>query len=88
MCETDADKAAWSFCMGLVFESLGQTEFMIESYYEASIYAPDFYLPYLKVARELYNDSMLETVEENYREAIRCLEKAEIDEFWKFEIVH
>ena len=72
-CETDADKAAWLFCMGLVFDMAGVTETMVELYQKAAQYGHRFYLPYLKVAKAAHMDAAFDVAAENYELAIDCL---------------
>jgi|GEM_PF-1147943 len=72
-CETDADKAAWLFCMGLCMEVANAREEMIGFYQSAGKYGHRFYLPYLKVAKAAHNDAVFEVAEENYAQAIACL---------------
>lgn len=80
VCSTDADKAAWLFCMGLCFEMANIKEDMVAYYQEAGEYGHKFYLPYSKVAKTAHNDAVFEIAEVNYVKAIQCLEDDEIDE--------
>lgn len=79
-CVTDADKAAWLFCMGLCFEMAGMKEQMLGCYQEAAEYQHKFYLPYLKVAKSAHDDGVFEVAEENYIQAIQCLKMSELNE--------
>lgn len=72
-CCTDADKAAWLFCMGLCMEMANVKEDMIAFYREADEYGHKFYWPYLKIAKAAHNDGVFEIAEENYWKAIECL---------------
>lgn len=72
--ETDADKAAWLFFMGLCFEMGGMHDRMIGFYLEAGNYGHKFYLPYLKVAKYAHGDNTFDVAEANYRKGIACLE--------------
>ena len=72
-CATDADKAAWLFCMGLCMEMANMKEQMVAFYHNAGKYGHHFYLPYLKVAKAAHNDAVFEVAEENYVQAIHCL---------------
>lgn len=72
-CESDADKAAWLFCMGLCMEMAGMKEEMVSFYQNAGKFGHGFYLPYLKVAKTAHNDAVFEVAKENYESAIRCL---------------
>ncbi len=78
-CPTDADKAAWLFCMGLCFEMANINSEMIAYYQAAGEYDHRFYLPYLKIAKAAHNDAVFEIAQENYTKAIRCLNEGEID---------
>ncbi len=78
-CETDEDKAAWLYFMGLCFERAGAVEPMLEYYQEAGHYAHRFYLPYLRVAKQAHNDRVFEAAEKNYRRAIGCFDGAAMD---------
>lgn len=79
-CFTDADKAAWTFCMGLLMEMANSKEDMLYCYQKAGEYGHRFYLPYLKVAKLAHTDGVFETAEENYLMAIRCLTEEKDDE--------
>ncbi len=79
-CETDADKAAWSFFVGLCFEMAGDRERMSELYQDANSFGHSFYLPYLKIAKKEHNDGLFGIAEENYRKAISCLEGNSVDQ--------
>ena len=72
-CETDADKAAWLFCMGLCMEIANIREQMVVFYRNAGKYGHHFYLPYLKIAKAAHNDAVFEVAEENYLKAIEFL---------------
>ena len=76
-CESDADKAAWLFCMGLCMEMAGVKEEMISFYQNAGKFGHGFYLPYLKVAKVAHNDAVFEVAKENYESAIRCLREGD-----------
>ncbi len=76
-CESDADKAAWLFCMGLCMEMAGMKEEMVSFYQNAGKFGHRFYLPYLKIAKAAHNDAVFEVAEENYENAIRCLNEGE-----------
>lgn len=79
-CITDADKAAWFFCMGLAFEIAGNIEGMVDSYTQACTFCNSFYFPYLKIAKAAHQDAVFAVSEKNYRHAIRCLENGPADE--------
>lgn len=80
VCSTDADKAAWLFCIGLCMERANRREDMIAYYQEAGKYGHKFYLPYLKTAKAAHNDAVFEIAEENYLKAIQCLRDDKIAE--------
>lgn len=69
---TDADKAAFLFCMGLFCETAGKPEQMLELYSQANAFGHTFYLPYLKVAKLHMDSRSYDSAEENYRAAIGC----------------
>ncbi len=79
-CKCDADRAAWHFFFGLGFELAGATKEMVQMYQQAGQYGHHFYLPYLKVAKSAHNDGCFEIAEENYLDAIRCLEEDKLDQ--------
>lgn len=70
--ETDADKAAFLFCMGLFCETAGKTEEMVALYSQCNSFGHRFYLPYLKVAKFHLDCCNYDEAEENYRAAIGC----------------
>lgn len=70
--QTDADKAAFLFCMGLLCETAGKKEEMVALYSQANTFGHTFYLPYLKVAKFYLDNCGYEQAEENYRAAIGC----------------
>lgn len=71
-CETDAEKAAWLFFMGLCFEFGGMQEQMLGYYRAAGEFHHRFYLPYLKVAKFYQQGCLYERAEEAYHRAIDC----------------
>ena len=79
-CKTDADKAAWLFCMGLAMEMVNMQNEMISFYQSAGKYGHSFYLPYAKVAKAAHADAIFDIAEENYAQAIRCLKAETADE--------
>jgi tetratricopeptide (TPR) repeat protein len=79
-CKTDADKAAWLFCMGLAMEMVNMQNEMISFYQNAGKYGHSFYLPYVKVAKAAHTDAVFDVAEENYAQAIRCLKAEPADE--------
>lgn len=72
-CESDADKAAWLFCMGLCFEMAGAKDQMLDCYQQAGQFNHKFYMPYFKVAKNAHIDGVLDVAAENYQMAICCL---------------
>ena len=72
-CETDADKAAWLFCMGLVFDMAGVKDAMVDFYQQAAAVGHRFYLPYLKVAKAAHMDGAFDVAAQNYEMGISCL---------------
>lgn len=72
--ETDADRAAWLFFMGLCNEMAGRRIQMLGFYFEAAKFEHKFYLPYLKIARCAHDDGMYAVADDYYVKAIGCLE--------------
>jgi len=79
-CKTDADKAAWLFFMGLIFEKSGATEDMLGCYHQAGQHGHKFYFPYMKLAKYAYAEALFEYAAENYRKSISCLENTALTE--------
>lgn len=79
-CETEADLAAWWFCMGLVFDVAGVPETMVKCYMNAAACGHRFYLPYVKVAKAAYEDGAYDVAAESYDNAISCLREMEMNE--------
>lgn len=73
-CKTEADKAAWAYFMGLLYERSGDRRQMISHYSVSCGYSHRFYLPYLKLAKCAHEESVFEVAEENYRKGIGCLD--------------
>lgn len=73
-CETNADKAAWLFFMGLCFDMAGMTEDMLVCYRQAAEFHHRFYMPYMKVAKFYQQGCMYDKAEENFLAAIHCFD--------------
>lgn len=71
-CETDADKTAFLFFMGVCFEMMGDRDNMLDFYCAANEYEHHFYMPYIKVGKEFLSEHAYEPAYENYRAAIDC----------------
>ena len=78
-CETDADKAALLFFMGLCFEMAGRRQEMMAYYNYANEYEHRFYLPYLKLAKIYLAGRQLGLARENFRAAVGCFAKDGLD---------
>ena len=76
--ETDADKALYLFMMALIFEFAGMQDQMLSCYTECNSFKHDFYMPYVKVAK-LAQNACIDAAVSNYEEAIRCLQKDELN---------
>ena len=76
-CETNGDKAAWLFFMGVIFEMAGIKDAMVDCYQQAAQFGHRFYLPYLKVARAAHLDAAYDVAAENYELGIDCLREGE-----------
>ncbi len=72
-CRTNADKAAWTFFVGVGFEMSGAADKAIKWYREADGYGHRFYLPYMKLAKAAHAESEFEKAKEYYEKAIECL---------------
>lgn len=70
--QTDVDKCACMFFMGLYCEMAGNQEQMLALYTMANEYGHKLYLPYMKVAKFYLGGHIYEKAEENYRAAIEC----------------
>ena len=70
--QTDADKCAYAFFLGLCCELSGKQDQMVALYTMANQFGHKLYLPYLKVGKFYLNGRMYEKAEENYRSAIDC----------------
>lgn len=55
-CIYDEDKCAWLFCMALAYEMSSNQEMAANYYYQCCQYSPDFYLPYLKIAKSAHSN--------------------------------
>lgn len=71
-CETDADKTAFLFFMGVCFELMGDREQMMDFYCAANEYEHNFYMPYIKVGKVFLSEHAYAPAYENYRAAIDC----------------
>ena len=77
---TDADKAAFLFFLGLYCETAGQKEQMAALYTNANSFGHRFYLPYLKVAKYAMDTHDYDKAETNYRAAIACFQATGLSE--------
>lgn len=71
-CQTNADKAAWLFFMGLCFDLAGDSERMLAFYRLASEYQHRFYMPYVKMAKFFQAGHLYDRAAQSYHDAIRC----------------
>lgn len=78
-CVSDADHAAFHFCMGLCFEMAGAQDEMLLSYRKSGEYGHKFYLPYLKVAKLAHKQAAFDAAEKYYRLAIGCFDADTLD---------
>jgi len=79
-CETNADRAAWLFFMGLGFEFAGMQAEMLSCYRSAGEYGHRFYMPYLKLAKFYQQGCLYDRAEEQYRLTIGCFEGTGLSE--------
>lgn len=70
--QTDADKCAYAFFLGLCCEMSGKQDQMVALYTMANQFGHKLYLPYMKVAKFYLSCCMYEKAEANYRSAIGC----------------
>ena len=70
--QTDADKCAYAFFLGLCCELSGKQDQMVALYTMANQFGHKLYLPYLNVGKFYLNGRMYEKAEENYRSGIEC----------------
>ena len=70
---TDADKAAFFYAMGLFCEYAGKYDEMAALYNQAGDLHHSFYLPYLKAGKYALDHRDYTAAEKNYRAAISCL---------------
>ena len=75
-CETDADKAAFLFFLGVCFELSGDREHMAEFYTAANEYEHDLAMPYLKMGKFHLEYHDYSAAHDCYRNAIRCYQAA------------
>ena len=73
-CETDADRAAWLFFMGVACEMAGQTDQMYVFYSYAGEYGHRFFMPYVKCGKYALNCGDYIAAEQDYRAAIACFD--------------
>lgn len=71
-CTTDADKAAWTFFVGLCFEMGGAQKQMLEWYEKAGRIGHRFYLPYMKLAKAAHAASRFDQAAQYYKTAAEC----------------
>ena len=74
--QTDADKCAYAFFLGLCCEMSGKQDQMVALYTMANQFRHKLYLPYMKVAKFYQTCHHYEKAEENYRAAIDCFTAA------------
>lgn len=72
--ETDADKVAYLFFMGLYCEMAGDLQQMTEMYDYANEYEHNFYLPYMKAAKFHQQCSEYDAALAGYMNAIECFD--------------
>lgn len=72
-CNCDVDRCAWLFCMALAYEMSGKQEQMINYYYQCCQYAPDFYLPYLKIAKSAHTNQNFGLAKSFYQKTLKVI---------------
>ena len=78
--QTDADKAAYLFFMGLYCEMTGNLPQMAEMYDYANEYEHCFYWPYVKAAKFHQQHCEYDAAVAGYAEAIDCFEAEQLSE--------
>lgn len=74
-CKTDADHAAWQFCMGVWCEMQGDTEGMVRYYTKAGEYGHRFYLVVMKLAKAAHNAGEYEKAIAHYHHGLELIEE-------------
>ena len=77
--QTDADKCAYAFFLGLCCEMSGKQDQMVALYTMANQFGHKLHLPYLKVGKFYLDCHHYEKAEENYRAAIGCFNAKGLD---------
>lgn len=70
--QTDADKCAYAFFLGLCCDLSGKQEQMVALYTMANQFGHKLYLPYMKLGKFYLGGHLYEKAVENYRVAIDC----------------
>lgn len=70
--QTDEDKCAYLFFLGVYSEMTGSVENMVAMYSMANEYGHKFYLPYMKLGKFYLGSHLYEKAEAQYRTAISC----------------
>ncbi len=77
---TDADKAAFFYFMGLFCEYAGRFDQMADLYAQANALGHRFHLPYLKVAKYHMDGCIYDVAADSYRAAIGCFDAAALSD--------
>ena len=77
-CICDADRCAWNFCMALGYEYSRKQELTVKYYYQCCQYSPDFYLPFLKVAKSAHTNQNFALARDYYRLTIKSISNARL----------
>lgn len=72
-CICNEDRCAWNFCMALGYEYARKQELSVGYYFQCCQYSPDFYLPYLKVAKLAHTNQNFSLAKDYYRLTIKSI---------------
>lgn len=86
-CKTDADYAAWEFCMGVWCEMQGDTSGMVQHYTKAGEYGHRFYLVHMKIAKAAHNGGDYHEALCYYQRALEVFEDGQVHNERQQEII-
>lgn len=86
-CVTDADHAAWEFCMGLCCEMQGDADGMMQHYTKAGEYGHRFYLVDMKIAKAAHNGGDYDRAMAYYERALELFDEAQVQGERQSEII-
>ena len=86
-CKTNADHAAWMFCMGISCELQGDTEGMVYYYSKAGKFGHRFYLVEMKLAKAAHNGGRFEDALGHYHRALEMFDETMVQGERQSEII-